>query len=129
MWMRAFLVATIGLLTVTACGMNTLVPAAPRTLDEMVLSFAAEPFAPPGVVSADVAIANLRARGVAIPRNPDVVEYGTAWCERADTCDLRSPERRAVLVVQWTKGHPAPEWGTFIVDATTGELLGGIAGP
>ncbi len=76
-------------------------------------------------------MAALRAKGVAIPRPPDEMANGKASCTTDEQCFGLGlgPGPKSVWLLEWTRDHPAAEWGQFVVDAMTGEVLYGRGGP
>ena len=86
-----------------------------------------------GAISPEAALARLRLSGVVIPRDPDPVQYGVAKCATGVVvCTVRiagaRETERLVWLIEWTRAHPAPEYGVYFVDAFSAAVLGGVGG-
>ena len=87
------------------------------------------PVPEPGAMTGEEAVDAARDRGADFPRTPDVVEFGTAACAGIGGCSGQVLERpRSVWLVEWLPSG-GRQWGSFLVDPQTGEVLTGIEGP
>ena len=125
--MRLLAVATgaIGAVALTACSAMPI--GSPRNIPQLDMTFTQSVPASDSV-SREEAIDALRAKGVTIPRPPEVVQYGTATCDAEAACFISGETSRDVWLLKW-EASAGREWGTYVVDAHTGDVLGGFGGP
>lgn len=121
----AMATGAIGALALTAC--SAIPIGSPRNIPQLDMTFTQSAPASDGV-SREEAIDALRAKGVVIPRPPEVVQYGTATCYAEAACFISGETSRDAWLLKW-EASAGREWGTYVVDAQTGEVLGGFGGP
>jgi hypothetical protein len=116
------------LLAIVLSACATVFPASPRRVNDLNVTFTASLPQTDGITR-QAAIEAVQDGGFDFPRAPEVVEFGTAACAGIDGCSgqvFESP--RSVWLLEWLPSGDR-QWGSFLLDSRTGEILTGIEGP
>jgi hypothetical protein len=116
------------LLAIVLSACTSVFPASPRIVNELNVTFTAS-LPEPGAMTREQAIEAARDGGVDVPRTPDVVEFGTAACAGIGGCSGQVFETpKSVWLIEWLPSGDR-QWGSYLLDSRTGEILTGIEGP